>query len=179
VPAARGSATRKEPARTGRLSGSGLLLALLLAVLLLRVFAFEPLRAESGSMAPTLEPGDRVLVFRAAYLFEGPDQGDVVAFESPAGVFVKRVAGLPGDTVEIRDGVLHVNGAARREPYVDPQLTDGSFFGPVTVPQDGFFVLGDNRPVSLDSRDFGAVDRERLVGKVSLRFWPPGVPFLL
>ena len=142
-----------------------------------RPFVAEVLFIPSGSMAPTLEAGDRVLADKIAYRLADPRRGDLTVFEAPGeggGLSIKRVAGLAGDTVEIRDGVLHVNGEPWREPYVDRRLNDGNFFGPVEVPEGYVFVLGDNRSNSLDSRSLGPIPEESLTGKVSLRLWPPG-----
>lgn len=140
-----------------------------------RPFVAEVLFIPSGSMAPTLKTGDRVLADKLAYRLSEPRRGDIAVFESADGLNIKRVAGLAGDRVEIRDGVLHVNGEPRPEPYVDRRLNDGNFFGPITVPEDHVFVLGDNRQNSLDSRSLGPVPEERLLGEIRLRLWPPGV----
>ncbi|CAN5648108.1 signal peptidase I [soil metagenome] len=140
-----------------------------------RPFVAEVLFIPSGSMAPTLEAGDRVLAEKLAYRISEPRRGDLAVFEADGALNVKRVAGLAGDRVEIRDGVLHVNGEPRREPYVDRRLNDGNFFGPEKVPEGHVFVLGDNRQNSLDSRSLGSIPEERLVGEVRLRLWPPGV----
>jgi len=127
-------------------------------------------------MAPTLEPGDRVLVDKLAYRFSSePERGELVAFESPedGGVSLKRVVGVAGDEVEVYDGVLLVNGEAPEEPYVEHGLLDSTFFGPQEVPADHVFVMGDNRSNSVDSRSFGAVPEGDVLGEVSARFWPP------
>ena len=140
-----------------------------------RPFVAETFRIHSGSMAPTLQAGDHVLVAKFAYRFADPDRGDLVAFEG-AGyedeVNIKRVVGLPGDTAEVWDGVLVVNGEAQEEPYVDYGLTDATFFGPETVPEGHVFVMGDNRLNSRDSRSSGPVSKEDLLGETLLRFWP-------
>jgi len=157
-----------------------LLLVLFLSLVFMfgvvRPFVVEPFGIPSGSMTPTLQPGDRVLVVKFAYRFTDPDQGDLVAFEDiedGGEVNIKRVVGLPGDTIEVWDGVLIVNGEAQEEPYVDYRLTDSTFFGPESVPENEVFVLGDNRTNSRDSRIFGPIAEEELTGKVLLRFWPP------
>lgn len=138
----------------------------------IRPFVAEILFIPSGSMAPTLEAGDRVLTDKLAYRVSEPQRGELAVFEAGDGLNAKRVAGLAGDTVEIRDGVLHVNGEPRRESYVDYRLNDGNFFGPETVPEGHVFVLGDNRSNSLDSRSLGPIPEESLVGEVRLRVWP-------
>jgi signal peptidase I len=126
-------------------------------------------------MLPTLRAGDRVLVDKRAYRDALPRRGDLVVFHAPrtGDVTLKRAVGLPGDTVAIEDGVLVVNGGRRVEPYADPDAIDSVYFGPVRVPAGAVFVLGDNRADSIDSREFGAVSRGRLMGRVQVRLWPP------
>jgi signal peptidase I len=150
-------------------------LACVAALLAVRALAAEPFAIPSGSMAPTLRPGDHVLVDKIAYRLGPPARGDLVALASPVddAPLLKRVAAVGGDRVELRDGVLHVNGRPRAEPYVDLGAVDGVYFGPVRVPPGHVFVLGDNRGDSDDSRDFGAVAERALIGRVGLRFWPP------
>jgi signal peptidase I len=146
---------------------------LALLVLVVR-FVAEPFAIASDSMAPTLPAGSHVLVSKLSYGEDLPAPGDIVAYETDDGaVAVKRVAGTAGDTVEIADGVLVRNRRLQREPYVDIALVDGSFFGPVTVPPDHVFVLGDDRFDSDDSRFHGAVAREAVLGRVVARLWPP------
>lgn len=167
-----------EPARRGTSpleSVAILALCLLLFFGIVRPFVAEIFFIPSGSMAPTLKAGDRVLADKLAYRLSDPRRGDVVVFEAEGALNVKRVAGLAGDTVEIRDGVLHVNGRTRVEPYVNRRLNDGNFFGPAEVPEGHVFVLGDNRQNSLDSRSLGPIPEERLMGEVRLRLWPPSV----
>jgi len=139
-----------------------------------RPLVIEAFSIPSESMVPTLQAGDRVMVAKFAHRLADPERGDLIAFEAPEGeINVKRVVGLPGDTVAVRDGVLFVNDEPRRESYVDYRLTDSSFFGPVTVPEDHLFVMGDNRSNSLDSRALGAIPEKSVLGRVFLRFWPP------
>jgi signal peptidase I len=150
--------------------------AVVLAVVLARAFVAEPFRIDSGSMLPTLRAGDQVLVDKRAYRDALPRRGDLVVFHAPrtGHVTLKRAIGLPGDTVAIEDGALVVNGRRRTEPYADPDAIDSVYFGPARVPAAGVFVLGDNRADSIDSRDFGAVSRSELIGRVRVRLWPPG-----
>jgi signal peptidase I len=151
-----------------------------------RPFVVEPMNVPSASMAPTLEPGDRVLTNKLVYDFADPDRGDLVVFESvderKDEEIVKRVVGLPGEEISVQEGVLLVNGEPPHEPYLlttqespTTQKTPGvDSFGPMVVPQNHVFVMGDNRTNSYDSRFFGPIPEENLVGEVSLRFWPPG-----
>ncbi|MEA2155385.1 MAG: signal peptidase [Solirubrobacteraceae bacterium] len=150
---------------------------LLIAVVLViaRVFFFEPFRTNGVSMVPTLRSGDQVLVDKRAYRHALPHRGDLVVFHAPrtGDVTLKRAMGLPGDTVGIEDGVLVVDGRHLKEPYADPDAIDSVYFGPVRVPPGHVFFIGDNRLDSRDSRDFGAVDRRQIIGRVRGVLWPP------
>ncbi len=141
----------------------------------------EPFKIPSGSMEPTLHgcdgcTNDRVLANKLAYDLSDVGRGDIVVFESPADgtVLIKRVVGLPGDTLEIRDGTLHLNGEPQAEPYLKPDARYSPPFGPETVPEGHFFAMGDNRLGSIDSRSYGPVPGENLIGEAEVRFWPPG-----
>ena len=129
-------------------------------------------RVESGSMEPTLCVGDEVLVDK---LVQPQDlhRGDLVVVVAPddGRLVVKRVVGLPGDRVAIRDALLYVDGHRVHEPYVDHSRIDALFYGPITVPPRQLWVMGDNRSVSIDSRDYGGVPYANLRGKVLLRWW--------
>jgi signal peptidase I len=145
------------------------LVAALLAGLFVRTFVLRPLTVSSTSMEPTLCPGDRVVV----NLWD-PDlgdlaRGDLVALRPGRSdvPVVKRVVGLPGDEVAIRDARLFVNDELVDEPYVDHEAIDSVFYGPVVVPADRFLVMGDARSVSIDSRAYGPVPAERLVGRIA------------
>ena len=151
------------------------LAAAILVVLLVRIFVLQLFWVPTGSMVPSLVPGDRVLVNKAAYWLHGPRQGDVVVFSSDGEVdFVKRVIATGGQTWEIRRGTVYVNGRALDEPYA--VTGDDRSFGPGTVPQGSLFVLGDDRPHSEDSRfaRVGYVPVRDVVGRVVARAWPPG-----
>jgi signal peptidase I len=143
----------------------------------LRAFVAEPLRVPTASMAPTLRPGDHVVVNKLAYRLGDPRRGDLVVFRPPVsgGLMLKRIVALGGDRVGLEDGVLHINGRAIRERFVDHRLVDSVYFGPVRVPSGAVFVMGDRRSDSLDSRVFGPVPRGRILGRVDLRIWPPRV----
>ncbi|MDX6621440.1 MAG: signal peptidase [Gaiellales bacterium] len=139
-----------------------------------RAYVAEPFAIPSESMAPTLQPGDHVLVEKLSYRFGSPRRGDLVVFRSPDGgsPAVKRIAGLAGDRIAIEDGVLVVNGHRQRESYVDQRQVDSVYYGPVVVPRGDVFVIGDNRADSHDSRDYGAVPRRSLIGRVLVTLWP-------
>ena len=141
------------------------------AVLALRAFVVEPFAIPSESMAPTLRPGDRVLVDKLASVH----RGDLVVFHAPRSrtIELKRVVAVGGDTVAIEDGVLLVDGRRRAEPYADARAIDSVYFGPVRVPRGSLFVLGDNRANSADSRAFGALPARDVIGRARARVWPP------
>lgn len=143
---------------------------MLVTVALLRGFVLDTVVVDSGSMSPTLCGGDRLLVAR---LGDHTQVGDVVVFDDPrtSERTVKRVVATGGRQVEIRDGVLRVDGRVRHEEYVDLRTVDGTFFGPVRVPQGDVFVLGDNREVSIDSRDFGPLPKDVPAGEVVGKLW--------
>jgi signal peptidase I len=165
-PASRGR-RRLGPARAGAL-------AIVAVAVALRLLVLEPFAVPSTSMRPTLEPGDHVLADKLAYRLGDPAVGDLAVLDSPRrGLLLKRVVALGGAVVELRDGVLHVDGRPRREPYVDLARVDGVYFGPVTVPAGHVFVLGDSRGESEDSRDLGPVPHDALVARVAARIWPP------
>ena len=142
----------------------------LLAVLLLT--ALEPLRVSSVSMSPTLEAGDQVIVDKVSLRWNPPAVGDLVVFRDPEHdqLVVKRVVALGGQTAALEDGELLVDGVAPYEPQVDLKGIDWMYFGPVTVPPDAVFVMGDNRFESIDSRTYGAIPLDELVGRVILAF---------
>ena len=148
-------------------------MAVVVLLVLARGFLAEPFRIDSGSMLPTLRAGDRVLVDKRAYRDALPRRGDLVVFHAPrtGDVTLKRAVGLPGDTVAIEDGVLVVNGGRRVEPYADPDAIDSVYFGPVRVPAGAVFVLGDNRADSLDSRSWGVLPHEAILGRARMVLW--------
>ncbi len=143
--------------------------------LILRTFVIQAFWIPSGSMIPTLEIGDRVLVLKFWYHLPngGPKRGDITVFKYPVDPrrdFVKRVVGLPGDTVEMRNGTVFVNDRELFEPYV--KNTDSYNMAPVKVPDKHFFCLGDNRPNSQDGRFWGFVPENFMRGPAVFRYWP-------
>jgi signal peptidase I len=137
-------------------------------VLTLRLWVVEPVTVSSTSMEPTFERGQTVVLSRLAPAAGEDLVGRVVGLRDPqdGGITLKRVAAAAGQSLAIRDGVLYVDEAAVDEPYLDPRQNDGLFFHRVTVPAGHVFVLGDNRPDSVDSRDFGFVPLEDLTATV-------------
>ena len=151
-----------------------LLVALGAAIgLLIREYVLGVSTVAGDSMQPTLMTGDRVLITRLDYIVGVPQRGDVVQLEIPGrdGEYLKRVVGLPGETVEIIGGVVHINGQALNETYAT--LSDDDFR--IQLDEDEYFVLGDNRPVSYDSReeDFGVISAGCFRGRVRAIIWPP------
>ncbi len=143
--------------------------------LVIIVFLYQPVKVEGTSMAPLLSDQERIFINKFVYRFEPIQRGDVVVFWYPldhSKSFIKRVVGLPGETVEIRQGVLYVNGKVIPEPYVPPQYEDNSDFAPLPVPKDHFFVLGDHRISSNDSRVFGPVPSQFIYGRAVFAYWP-------
>jgi signal peptidase I len=164
------------PTRAQRWRAAVPLVAFGLLMVLLRMAVVEPFAISGGSMAPTLRPGAHVLVSKLAYPSGVPHHGDVIAYTTTGGaIVVKRVAGLPGDRIELSSGRLVRNGRPVAEPYVDPRRAEGTFHGPVTVPPGHIFVLGDNRIDSDDSRFRGPVPIEQVMGRAALRLWPPAL----
>lgn len=182
------STATAEPGRRGRKRSSGLRNAVewvvviggaLLVALLVKTFLVQAFYIPSESMLTTLEVGDRVLVNKVSYDLHDVNRGDIVVFEKPPGEggdiddLIKRAIGLPGETIEGRDGHVLVDGEVLDEPYLDEGVVTGDF-GPVEVGEGQLFMMGDNRENSRDSRFFGPIDEELVVGRAFLRVWPPG-----
>ena len=150
-----------------------ILIAVILAVII-RFFVLEVFLVDGSSMLPTLRDRERVIVNKFHYHFQEPKPGDVMIFSfSRERDFIKRVIGVPGDEIVIDEGQVFLNGIALEEDYT-LEITKGQY-GPVTVPPGNFFVMGDNRNNSMDSRDtsVGFVSSEKVKGKAFLVFWPP------
>jgi len=162
-------------------------------VLLVKAYVVNPYRIPSPSMEPTLHCGkpqsgclasfsDRVLANRFIYHFRSPHRGDIVVFDAPpeakqrcgeGGTYVKRIIGLPGETVSERHGQVLIDGKLLNEPYVKAQFRDdgSGHWGP--LPHGDYFMMGDNRAESCDSRTWGPVPRHDLIGPVFMTYWPP------
>ncbi len=152
-------------------------IAAVVIAVLLRSFVVQTFYIPSASMEPTLKKDDRVVVNKVSYRVHDVHRGDIVVFTTPPGVnksfkdLVKRVVGLPGETVEGREGKVLINGTALPEKYL-PSGTITSDFGPYTVPPKSAWVMGDNRGNSEDSRVFKAIPESTIVGRVFVRIWP-------
>ena len=151
-----------------------LLIAIGLALVII-VFLYQPVKVEGTSMAPLLSDQERIFINKFVYRFEAIHRGDVVVFWYPldrSKSFIKRVIALPGETVTIRQGVVTVNGVVVPEPYVPPQYEDVSDYAPTRVPADSYFVMGDHRISSNDSRVFGPVPSQFIYGRAVFAYWP-------
>ncbi len=138
-------------------------------------FLYQPVKVEGTSMAPQLHDQDRLFINKFAYNFEKIERDDVVVFYYPRDTqksYIKRVIGLPGDTVRITDGRVFVNGKAIAEPYVPERYQDVRSMDEFRVPEGEYFVMGDHRSISSDSRDFGPVARNLIYGKAAFVYWP-------
>lgn len=173
------AAVRRRARRRRMLEWPFLIAFSLLAAVLIRTFVLQTFYIPSPSMHPTLLEGDRVLVNKLSYRLHDVNRGDVVVFRRPANLHVddddliKRVIGLPGDTVEAHDRKVYVNGRLLKEPYIPSKCKGTDDFIRVSVPSDHLFVMGDNRCDSTDSRVFGPISEDLLVGRAFVRLWPP------
>lgn len=155
---------------------SAALAAVLTAVVVvgLRVEVAEPVRVAGRSMSPTLQEGDVVVVNKRD---REPERGDLITLRSPQNGerVLKRVIGVSGDVVDIRDAILFVNDVEVPEPYVDHESIDALYYGPVTVASGSVLVMGDTRAGSIDSRVYGDIPLQDVTGTVVARIWPPAV----
>lgn len=157
-----------------------LLIALVLA-LVIRAFVVQAFKIPTGSMRPTLLEGDRILVNKFLYKFKEPSRGDVIVFKYPEDKkkdFIKRLIAVGGETVEIKNGGIYINDEKVEEPFIVRQMRYynkspyGGSGSKITIPEDSFYVLGDNSASSKDSRYWGFVPRKNLVGKAFFLYWP-------
>ena len=151
-----------------------LILSVLLAFIVI-VFLYQPVQVEGTSMMPRLENHERIFINKFVYRFRPIERGDVVVFRyplDPSKSYIKRVIGLPGDVVSIQDGRVLVNGNSLREPYVPAQYRDDQSYAPVHIEPNHYFVLGDHRNSSNDSREWGTVPRRDIYGRAVFVYWP-------
>ena len=156
-----------------------LVIALALA-LLIRTFIAEPRYIPSDSMLPTLQVGDRLIVEKVSYYFHPPHAGDIVVFAPPIELqndgytrdqaFIKRIMGEPGQILQVKNGQVYRNGMPVEEPYINEQAEID--WGPQKIPKNSFFVMGDNRNNSNDSRFWGFLPNQNIIGRACFRFWP-------
>jgi signal peptidase I len=167
----------------------------------IQAFLVKPFRIPSESMVPTLEIGQRVLVDRVSFRFGDPDRGDIVVFKPPAGQpsvcgvqrpsdqpcpegtaersdtnFIKRVVGLPGDRLKVIEGSVYINGKRQDEPFarLDRDCPTCNLPREITIPKGEYYMMGDNRGESADSREWGPVPKKWIIGKAFMTYWPPG-----
>ena len=139
------------------------------------IFLYQPVKVEGTSMMPSLDDQERIFVNKYVYRLEPIQRGDVIVFRyprDPSKSFIKRVIGLAGDRIRIEGGEVFVNGAEQEEDYVPAAYADQRSYGEIVVPPHSYFVLGDHRTMSNDSRDFGPVDVGFIYGKAVFGYWP-------
>lgn len=165
---------KSHPKKASALIWFETLFGALIIALLLRQFVIQSSLVFSGSMIPTLAINDRLFVNKLVYHFNEPDRGDIVLFDSPYNdgkQYVKRLIGLPGETIEIRRGVVYIND----QPIIFPGVTirrDYSFKEKEVIPENSYFMLGDNRANSADSRVWGIAPKHTLIGEALFIYWP-------
>jgi signal peptidase I len=153
----------------------GTILPAVLIALLIHLFLAQATRVYGQSMEPNLHENQRLVVEKVSYRLHGPRRGDVVVLHDPAGsseLLIKRVVGLPGERITIAHGHVYIDGNVLDEPYLPEEVTLGSDRASWVVPPLNVFVMGDNRPASRDSRSFGPVAIDQLVGHAVFRYWP-------
>ena len=188
----RSASSLPRPVRT-LLDWTVTIAAAVAVVLVFQAEVAKPYRIPTSSMEPTLHcarpvdgclarHSDRVIANRLAYRLGAPQRGDIVVFETPdeaktrcnaGGVFVKRLVALPGEVWEQRDGIVFIDGRRLAEPYIEAGRRDRRTLPGRRIPAGHYFVMGDNRRLSCDSRDWGPVPRGNLIGRVDLTYWPP------
>ena len=167
------------PAPSHQSSGIGLwvrdLLVSAAASVLIITFLYQPVRVEGTSMLPRLEDQDRLFINKFVYKFTSIERGDVVVFRyprDPEKSYIKRVIALPGDRLRIDHGTVWLNDQPMRESYVPEEFRDIRSMAEMVVPEDAFFMMGDHRSISSDSREFGPVERSLIYGKAVFVYWP-------
>jgi signal peptidase I len=139
------------------------------------IFLYQPVKVEGTSMMPGLEDQERIFVNKFVYRWEPIQRGDIIVFRYPRDTsksYIKRVIGVAGDHIRIDDGQVFVNGEALDEDYVPSEYADARSYPEIVVPRNSYFVLGDHRTMSNDSRDFGPVNERYIYGKAVFGYWP-------
>nr|MBO2471165.1 signal peptidase I [Bacillota bacterium] len=170
-------APQQQPAKSVLREYLETLVGAVILAFLFMTFIARTFTVEGPSMRPTLEDGQRLLVDRLTYRFREPQRGEIIVFRYPADpsqIFIKRIIGVPGDEIYIARGTVYVNGVPLEEPYINGRMITLRTFGPIVVEPDTYFVLGDNRNNSEDSRDprVGLVPRKNIIGRAVWRYWP-------
>ena len=173
------STPEPAPPASQRINGLGLWIRDLVisaaASILIITFLYQPVRVEGTSMLPRLEDRDRLFINKFVYHVSAIERGDVVVFHyprDPSKSYIKRVIALPGDHVAIDHGQVYLNGKPLRENYVPLMYRDERSMAELVVPPDTYFMMGDHRSISSDSREFGPVDRSLVYGKAVFVYWP-------
>lgn len=156
------------------------IVVVLAIMVMIYLFIMSPQEINGASMEPNFHNSEYILTNKIEYKLSEPQRGDVIIFKSPRDKdidYIKRIIGLPGDTVMVKNNAYYVNGQKLNEPYLEPNVyIFGGTFLPenqeITVPAGRYFVSGDNRPHSSDSREFGPIPKEDIIGKAVLRYWP-------
>jgi len=151
-----------------------ILISIAIAFLIV-VFLYQPVRVEGTSMLPRLEDQDRLFVNKFVYHFTAIERGDVVVFHyprDPEKSYIKRVIALPGDRLRIDHGTVWLNGQPQSEPYVPEEYRDAKSMPEIVIPEGSYFMMGDHRSISSDSREFGSVERSFIYGKAAFVYWP-------
>jgi signal peptidase I len=151
-----------------------ILISVVIAVLIV-VFLYQPVRVEGTSMLPRLDDQDRLFINKFVYRFTAIERGDVVVFHyprDPEKSYIKRVIALPGDRLRIDHGMVWLNGQPQAEKYVPEEYRDNRYYPEIIVPEGGYFMMGDHRSISSDSREFGTVERSFIYGKAAFVYWP-------
>lgn len=168
-----------SPSKLREVSGLGLwlrdLLVSVAASVLIITFLYQPVRVEGTSMLPRLEDSDRLFINKFVYHLSAIERGDVVVFHyprDPEKSYIKRVIGLPGDRLWIAQGQVWLNGKPLRESYLPEEYRDTRSMAEIIVPPDTYFMMGDHRSISSDSREFGPVERALIYGKAVFIYWP-------
>lgn len=152
-----------------------LIISAVLIAWIVKSFIVQPFYIPSNSMIPTLKPQDRVIVNKLIYRVRDPQPGDIVVFIPPndsKNDYIKRIIAIEGQSIEVSKGKVYIDGKLMEEKYVS-SWKDRSNYGPVKVKEEHIFVMGDNRPNSFDSRVFGPVKKDKIIGKAMVIYWPP------
>jgi signal peptidase I len=149
----------------------------IIIALVINNFVIVNATVPTGSMENIIMPDDRIVAFRLSYMFNEPERGDIVVFKFPDNeklLYVKRVIGIPGDKIEIKNGAVYRNGELLKEDYIKEPMFTGSSWGPYTVPEGGYFMMGDNRNYSEDARYWNNtfVYKDKILGKVFFKYFP-------
>jgi len=179
IPAAAGIPAAAPSTDPARRNGLGLwlrdiVISAAVSVLII-TFLYQPVRVEGTSMLPRLEDHDRLFINKFVYRISAIHRGDVVVFHyprDPEKSYIKRVIGLPGDRIVIDRGRVYLNGKLLRETYIPEEYRDTRSMADTVVPEDAYFMMGDHRSISSDSREFGPVDRDLIYGKAVFVYWP-------